>query len=64
MQAAVTMTNTRMKVSNLADSAGHNLPSTVFRNAEYTFTCTLGVKKVSYCLKTIKKYNNHRVSLL
>ncbi|EDZ49212.1 conserved domain protein (plasmid) [Bacillus cereus AH1134] len=29
-----------------------------------SFTCTLGVKKVLYCLKTIKKYNNHRVSLL
>ncbi|COH51596.1 Uncharacterised protein [Streptococcus pneumoniae] len=25
--------------SFLADSVGHNLPSTVFRNAEYTFAC-------------------------
>ncbi|MGQ0454133.1 hypothetical protein ACT4UM_19130, partial [Bacillus sp. SS-TM] len=25
--------------SFLADSVGHNLPSTVFRNAEYTFSC-------------------------
>ncbi|PDY49294.1 hypothetical protein COM88_34815, partial [Bacillus cereus] len=25
--------------SFLADSEGHNLPSTVFRNEEYTFAC-------------------------